>query len=151
MRAHELFQDETELLERRRKELISQLMQLWRVNAYDYRTLPLRYQFLLSEKKAGNLQLRYNKKLYSVNRVNPGVLREYPDIPFLRILCEEVAYASIDGMSLSELTCQLSRLELDLTANCAYRTLKAWVADASYILNMKIRMNVKRQALAVKQ
>ena len=149
MEAHGLFQSEAELLERKRKELISQIMNFWRENAVDYRTLPLRYQFLLKERKKGNLKLRYNNKFYSVNYVKPGVLREYPEIPFLRILHEEIAYASISDMNLGRLVRRLRQLD-NLTANCAYRALKDWVADANYILNMKLRLKAARQSLRSK-
>ncbi len=145
MEAHELFQSKTELLERRRKELISQIMNLWRENAVDYRTLPLRYRFLLKERKEGNLKLRYNNKFYSVNYVRPGVLREYPEIPFFRILHEDIAYASISDLSLGRLVRRLRQLN-NLTANCTYRTLKSWVADANYILNMKLRLKARRKS-----
>ena len=149
MEAHGLFQSETELLERKRKELISQIMNLWRENAVDYRTLPLRYQFLLKERKEGNLKLRYNNKFYSMNYVKPGVLREYPEIPFLRILDEEIAYASLSDLNLGRLVRRLRQLN-NLTTNCAYRTLRAWVADANYILNLKLRLKAVRQSLRSK-
>lgn len=147
MEAHELFK--TKLVEEKREELISQIMVLWKENAVDYRTLPLRYRFLLKERKKGNLKLRYNNKFYSVNYVRPGVLREYPEIPFLRILDEETARISLSDLNLGRLVRRLRQLN-NLTANCAYRTLKDWVADANYILNMKLRLKAARQSLRSK-
>lgn len=113
-------------VERRKKErLISKAMELWRGNAAEYRVLPIRYFFLLSEKRAAGLPLRGLSK---------SELDDYPEVYFFRITEEQVARDWLKTLEMYQLRKEVERLDFVLKSDYSYVTLKSWVADSIYCL-----------------
>ena len=125
----------------RRAQLIEKALTLWRNNAENYRVLPLKYTFLLREKK--------RLKMRPVNQVSSSVLKEYPEIKFFRILDESEAAAFVADFpgSAEELDYMVSKIEYIVSYNHAYNTLKNWVQEASHLIKMKEYTIAKRAAM----
>ncbi len=107
----------------RRDELIAQIMRGWRVMAESYRVIPIKYSFLLKERKRP-------KKL------SDATLALFPEIPFLRILDEDVAREELDWLETKDLVILNSQIE-NLRTNYAYNTMRNWVSETSLQLAQK--------------
>ena len=131
----ELFQTEEKKDLRKKEQLVKRGMLLWNECASEYRMLPFKYLFLLEEKRRLKMTL---------NRLNMGRIEEYPEITFFRILEAEEARVWLEDKELKELEKELELIEFILTGDHSYRSLKAWVIDATYSLTRKISKIQKR-------
>ncbi|MBR3252901.1 hypothetical protein IKF84_02420 [Candidatus Saccharibacteria bacterium] len=136
--AQEIFKTEEK---RKREELESQVkkaISLWRNNAAEYRSLPLKYDFLLNEKRAANIK--------PLKAVSKRMLDEYPKIPLFDLFTEEEAKIFIEDLKASgELGKTIEKVEFVLSTNYTYNTLKDWVKETRYELS-KIKYRATKKA-----
>lgn len=123
--AQELFMTDERMEQREREKLIERGMIIWRECAEDYRTLIIKYLFLIEEKR---------KKKLPPKRVPKAALEDYPIIPFLRILEEDEAKFVLESMSTYELRMAVEDIDFTLASDYSFRTIKGWVTDTIYAL-----------------
>lgn len=125
--AQSCFEREQDAREQRRRfYLIDQMISLWRSSAEEYRILPLKYLFLIKEKRAAKLTL---------NAFSVRILDEYPNIPFFNLTHESEARVWLESKTTPDLEYELYSLEYTLGGNHAYKSLKDWIIDANYKLS----------------
>ena len=113
-----------------RGTLIAQIMRYWRTSAEQYRVVPIKYAFLLREKKALHFSV-------PIRQLSAAQLSLYPEIPFLRIVDEVEARESLDWLSDCGLKSLLGQLE-GLRTNFAYNTMQSWCSEAQLQLAKKL-------------
>jgi len=112
---------------KKRLQLMGTLLRLWDIHAETYRTNPLRYQFLLAAKRELHIA--------PLNKIKQEVLREYPEVPFLKILDKPSAMEAVKSMSDVKLRNQICSIEYMVSYNHAYRTIYNRVMEFTYELN----------------
>lgn len=110
-----------------RKQLIRLVMQLWSAHSENYRTLPLRYRFLLAAKRELGIA--------PLNVVRKSVIDEYPEIPFLRIFDEDTARMSLEESSTGRLYYLIEAITHAAYYDYAYCTIYNRVVEYTYELN----------------
>ena len=96
-------------------------MNLWLKLGEDYRTKVGRYRDLYDIKKAKNIR--------PLRKVSEEIIREYPSIPFLKIIEQKDAESFIKNLPDHELEPLIKEIEAMVETNCAFRTLTARIAD----------------------
>lgn len=97
-------------------------LEIWQTKGENYRTLLDRYHKLVEKRRAAKIKL---------NKLPQQVVKDYPDVPFLKILSEEAArdaLADLGGSALRLLLTQLNNLEFDY----AYCSLRERVSEWEY-------------------
>lgn len=121
----QVFITKEEREQQEREALIQRAMQLWADNAAEYRILPIKYFFLLEEKRRAGMPLR---------KINNSRIDEYPDVCLFRFFDEESARVWLEEKKSYELKHEIEEIEYILHANHAYVSLKSWTTDALYAL-----------------
>lgn len=110
-----------------RRELIDQAMRLWHLYAEPYRVMPLRYQFLLAEKRRLGIA--------PLNKIRKCILNDYPKIPFFEITSEDAARAKLDRMGDLQILCLIRWIDDVVNYNHAYCTLRDRIAEFTYAVD----------------
>ena len=106
--------------------LVDQLVALWKTYAEDYRTLVMKYQFLLAEKKAG--------RKIKLTRLPAVVINELPDIFLFNYWNKDDVREYLKELEIDELSRMLAETQWILEENYSYNTIRNWVKEASYEL-----------------
>lgn len=126
--AQELFISKETRERARREQLIKKGLQLWRDHAEEYRVLPYKYFFYLTEKKIAGIKL---------NKICSTFCTEenYPEIPLFRILHTSEALAWLSDKTTEELEAELDEIVFVIGGDYLYRSMREWVAEAIYLLS----------------
>ncbi len=98
-----------------RRELTNTAMELWRRYGEDYRTKVIRYRFLLDAKRAF--------KLFPLCAISESDIKNYPQIPFLRIIWEDEAQAFLANLPVHRLSALVDRIEYVVDFDYTYCSL----------------------------
>ena len=90
-------------------------MELWRRYGEDYRTKVIRYRFLLDAKRAF--------KLFPLCAISESDIKNYPQIPFLRIIWEDEAQAFLANLPVHRLSALVDRIEYVVDFDYTYCSL----------------------------
>lgn len=109
-----------------KRKLISKALLIWEIESPKYCTNLDTYHALLQRKK--DLGIR------SIRPIKKSTLREYPQIPFLKIKQIEKAKEFLSRQSISELRVLINNMEYVLKYNYSYKTISNWIAEAVYLI-----------------
>ena len=104
-----------------RKALTDTAMELWRRYGEDYRTKVIRYRFLLGAKRAF--------KLFPLRSISEADIKNYPQIPFLRIIWEDEAQAFLAGLPVHRLSALVDRIEYVVDFDYTYCSLTSRIQE----------------------
>ncbi len=110
-----------ELSRGERDRLRQEGMNLWTVFNEKYRTNVIRYRFLYKIMQNENISGR-------CNIVPEELIREYPDVPFLKILSEDQAIAFLTDVDDDVLFLVVRETENAVYKNCSYNMVRTTIS-----------------------
>lgn len=106
------------------REVISRAMELWGIYNAIYSTAVESYRALLERKR--------ELKIRPLNKIPDHILREYPDIPFLKIGKPDEAQAYLEKLNVAEVSMIIHHIEYMIEYDHAYRTVTNRVREYEY-------------------
>ena len=100
---------------------VREAMELWATHGERYRTNISRYNTLLDRKRQLGIK--------PLKRLTKQVLKEYPDLPFLRIAKREDALEFLYSMRISDVRAMIRHINYELNFNYSYNTICSRIID----------------------
>ena len=113
--------------ERELKE--EEAMVLWQQWNEDYRTKVIRYRFLLATKR--------QMKIEPLNKVPETAIRQYPNIPFLRILGSDEAKVFLENLPDDRLEALVDHILVVTSSDWVFRTLSTRIKEYEWEIRNK--------------
>lgn len=106
-----------------RKELAAKAVEIWEIHAPRYATNLETYHVLLKRKR--------ELKVQPLHVIKRSVLRDYPDIPFLKLKSIEDVTKFLSKMNEKELRGLVIKLQNVLYYDYCFKTVSNWISEAT--------------------